>query len=487
MTDTPDDPNAEGTEASAPKVDVQIEHVPIDELVPYANNARTHTEDDIAELAGMIQEYGWTEPIVIRGRQVAAGHARLRAARKLGLTHVPCVPRDDLTDEQFRAYVIADNRIAEKAGWDKAMLVAEFDALEAADFSLPKTGFSLKDADEVRKAQAKESQQTKGNKDEDKIPEIPANAITRDGDVWELGQHRLICGDSLRAVEQLKEALGLDTVHAIATDPPYAIYGSASGISSSISDDKMVRPFFEKVLELGKALLPWFAHAYVFCDWRSWPSICYAAKNVATMEQKNLLIWDKGDYGMGNNYFNCYECIGFFAKLPPEKTMTGSRMHGQRPIFKPNIARFPRPAGEEREHNAAKPVALIRFLLEQSTGPGDKVLEPFAGSGSTLIACEQIERECYALEIEPHWCDVIIWRWMKLTGQEARLQGTGQTFEEVAHERGEGAAYVGRLSKNADKAAAGKKKRSRKKATKKKTSTKGGASSGDSGGGETVH
>lgn len=439
------------TEAAALIPDgYKVEMVSIDTLIPYARNSRTHTEEDVAELAGMIREFGWTEPVILwRDNKVAAGHARLRAARKLGMTEVPCIRRENLSEDQFRAYVIADNRIAEKAGWDKEMLVAEFDSLHKSGFSLPKTGFSLKETADVKKALQKEQRGARGKKGEDDVTEVPANPITRAGDLWELGDHRLYCGDSLRSVAELKQVFAIDTVHAIATDPPYAIYGSATGISSSISDDKMVRPFFEKVLELGKELLPWFAHCYMACDWRSWPAICYAAKNVATMEQKNLLIWDKGDYGMGNNYFNCYECIGFFAKLPPEKTMTGSRQTGQRPIFKPNIQRFPRPSGSDREHNAAKPVALFREILENSTGPGDRVLEPFAGSGTTLIACETIDRVCYAVEIEPQWCDVVVWRWMRLTGGSAVLAGTeGKTFEQVAHERGEGASYVGRLEQS---------------------------------------
>lgn len=449
---------------------MRVELVDIDKLLPYARNSRMHTEDQVAELAARIRDVGWTNPIIVKDNTILAGHLRLRAARKLGMTQVPVIRRDDMTEAEFRASVIFDNRIAEKSTWDNEMLTVEWDELTTdPDFRLEDTGFTIKDERQIRKEVKKARTEKAGDENEDIVIEIPANPITRSGDVWHCGdlKHIVTCGDSLQG-NALKAVLGSDQVHAIACDPPYAIYGSSTGIASNIADDKMVRPFFQRVLELGKSYMPWFAHCYVCCDWRSWPAIWDACKHVATMEPKNLIVWDKGDYGMGNNYFNCYEMVGFFAKLPPEKTMTGSRKTGQRPIFKPNIQRYSRPMGKDREHNAAKPVALFRELIENSTGPGDTVLDPFCGSGTTMIAAHQLDRRCVSCDIEPAWVDVAVWRFIKLMQQPVTHAETGQTYEEVAHERGLGEVIVAKIAKEKET----KKKPRRKKAAKKKTSGK---------------
>lgn len=410
--------------------------IPLEKLVPYPRNARTHSDAQVAELAGAIREFGWTVPILIdKDHGIVAGHARVLAARKLGLDEVPCIQLTDLTPTQIRALILADNRLAEKAGWDFGTLVAEFDDLVAEGFSLELTGFDLDEQKAVRRDAAKAARaETAGQQGEDEWGKVPIDPITRPGDVWHIGRHRLGCIDSLER-DAMKGLVAGDQVHLIVTDPPYAIYGSATGMASDIADDKMVRPFFEKVLGLARTFLPWFGHAYVFCDWRSYPALAESAKRVETIERKNLLVWDKGGSGLGSMYAQTHELVGFFAKLPPQTSM-GHRAAGARVVHKPNVLRHNRPTGVDREHNAAKPVALLREFIENSSGPGDLVLEPFCGSGSTMVAADQLGRACIAADVEPKWCDITVGRMLRLRELEARLGGPkGPTYSEVARER----------------------------------------------------
>lgn len=425
---------------------IEIRYRPVSELIPYARNSRTHTDEQVNQIAASIREFGFTNPVLIRQDDetgaitIIAGHARAIAAKKIGLAEVPTLDLNYLTETEARAYVIADNRLAELAQWDFGMLAVELEDLREHEFDLELTGFNAEEIDEIER-QARTSATPPdgegGQEGEDDFGEVQDNPIARLGDMWRLGDHWLYCGDSMDS-ESFDKLLGETKIHCIATDPPYAIYGSATGVASDISDDKMVRPFFEKVLSIGKDRLEWFGHCYMFCDWRSWPSVWEVTKNVPHMEPKNLLMWDKGGAGLGSNYANTYECIAFMAKLPKQTAM-GNRASGQRPVHKPNVLRHNRVTGTDRLHNAAKPVALMRELLENSTGPGDHVLEPFTGSGSTIIAADQTERVCFAIEIDPGWVDVTLNRFWKLRGIEPELAGEdGETrlLSEVVTERG---------------------------------------------------
>jgi DNA modification methylase len=186
-----------------------------------------------------------------------------------------------------------------------------------------------------------------------------------------------------------------------------------------VSDDKMVRPFFAAALRAAQRVTRHFAHVYVCTDWRSWPSIWDAAKQTA-LEPKNLLVWDKGSSGLGNNYANTYELIGYFTHMPPQKTMSGHRETGQRAVLRPNVIRANRPVGEERLHNAAKPVDLIGEVLTLASDPGDLVADLFGGSGSVMIAAGNTDRRCRTMELDPGLCDVIVERWEKHTGHKAK-------------------------------------------------------------------
>jgi DNA modification methylase len=216
--------------------------------------------------------------------------------------------------------------------------------------------------------------------------------------------------------------LGGEYADLVCTDPPFAIYGSSTGIGADIADDKMVRPFFERVLKQLARVVPDFGHIYVFCDWRSWGAIWDSAKR-AQLSPKNLLVWDKGNGGLGGMYANCHELVGFFAKLPPPKSMKSGKEAGERCVFAPNILRYARASGEERNHNASKPVELVRELIRNSSDKGAVVLDLFNGGGTTLIACEREGRRYRGLDIEPREVDKTIRRWEKLTGGRAERVG----------------------------------------------------------------
>jgi len=399
------------------------------DLRPTPNNPRTHSDEQIARIADSIQRFGWTNPMLLARHpdepdawQILAGHGRMAAAIKLGIEAVPYRDLTHLSEGDRLAYVIADNKLAEDAGWHDDSLALIFEELNAAGVPLETTGFDIEAANEIMKAARKhvgDSDGHGGQDGEDDFGEVADKPICRPGDLWHLGPHRLFIGDSMKPGD-LDTLAADDQVHLIATDPPYAIYGSSTGMASDISDDKMVRPFFERVADIAAKRLPWFGHAYVFCDWRSWAAIWSAVQSTPSLEPKNLLIWDKGGSGLGSNYSMTYEMMGFFHKLPKQKAM-GNRPAGMKLVHKPNILRHQRPHGKDREHNAAKPVALMRELIENSTGPGDVVLDPFCGSGSTLIAADQLDRICFTMEIEPGWADVTLNRFWRLRETEPEL------------------------------------------------------------------
>jgi DNA modification methylase len=347
---------------------------------------------------------------------------------------VPVIDRADMTDAQFRAYVIADNRVAEKAGWDMQVLASEFAGLRDEGFALDFTGFDEKQRIAVEKAADKARRDAEnGQEGEDDPPKVPVHPVSRPGDLWHLGPHRLIVGDSFEKITR-KRLIGSDQVHLIACDPPYAIYGNSAGVASDIADDKMVRPFFERALRLASEHLPWFGHAYFFTDWRSWASIWEAARTVPGLVPKNMLVWDKGGAGLGSNYAMTHELVAFFHKLPKQTAM-GHRQAGIRSVMRPNILRHNRVTGEERQHNAAKPVALMRDLIEASTGPGDLVFDPFCGSGTTLIAADQTNRLCITSEIDPINADIAVHRFKRLRPGDVTLGDGGPTFETVQAQR----------------------------------------------------
>lgn len=401
--------------------------VPIDSLELDPENARAHGDENRATVAASLRDRGQTLPITVRkaNRRIMTGNCTAEEMRALGHTHVAAL-FFDYTEEQAIAWAIVHNRSAELAVWDYQQLAATISEHPDVDWEM--AGFDAAELEGILAAAASEQPETTtvsehereidGDEVEDEVPAEPAgDPITRTGDMWILGDHVLICGDSFDTDVRARLLDGARAQLAL-MDPPFAIYGSSTGIGADIADDKMIRPFFR---DLGQAIVQSvveFAHVYVCCDWRSWASV-WAGMTSAKLSPKNCLVWDKGGAGLGSNYANTYELIGYFARLPPPTAMTSSTKTGQRSVFASNMLRFSRPSGVERHHNAAKPVGMLAQLIENSSDHGDVVLDLFNGSGSVIMAGEKTGRRVRACEIEPSWCDVTVARWEKTTGRRA--------------------------------------------------------------------
>lgn len=424
-------PAAAPAKVRTAKGEFQVVH--LGDLKADPNNLREHNARNIGTIEDALKRHGAARSIVVdESGTILAGNGVAEAAAAAGFEHVLIVPTDGktlvavqrsgLTAEQKTDLAIADNRAAELAtGWKAEPLktaLAKFEDGGARYFypeelealAPPRDGFAPAEHDGPR-----------GDDPADSIPEKPTTATTRDGDLWQLGDHLLLCADSWQE-DQVARLLAGDggAVDLVLTDPPYAIYGSSSGIASSIADDKMVRPFFDALGRLLKRTTRKFAHVYVHTDWRSYATLWEGMKR-AGLSPKNCLVWDKGGAGLGANYANTHEFIAYFANLPEQKAMTSGNERGQRTVNRPNVLRFPRPSGDERHHNAAKPVAMLEELIENSSDDGQTVLDPFGGSGSTLMAAHRKGRRARLIEIEPAMCDVIVARWEKLTGGKAEL------------------------------------------------------------------
>lgn len=406
---------------------------PISRVKPYPQNPRSHSEPEVARLAQFIESVGFLKPIEVdEAGVVLAGHRRLLAAKLLGLAKVPVLRHRHLDEAQKRAYRVADNRLTLEGEWHPGHLKREMKYLRGKGWDLKALAFS---DSEVRKIL--DSLPTTGVQEiEPEDPQAPAHAVTREGDTWELGEHRLMCADALKP-GHLEKLLGKARAAVVFTDPPYAIYGSSTGIAS-VTDDKMVRPFFRDIIGACVQACRPFAHVYVCCDWRSYPSWWEVAKGTGIFP-KNMIVWDKGGSGLGANYANTHELL-FFAWLVPLRRNMSQKLTGGRQVNDSNIWRVNRvPAASKRaggrEHNAQKPVALVRRALENSTEAGDLVLDMFMGSGTTIIAAQESGRRCYGFEIDARYCDVSVLRWQRAAKLKAKLAGDGRTFDQVAAER----------------------------------------------------
>ena len=376
------------------------------ELTPYAGNAKKHDSTQIANVAESIKQFGFVQPIVIdRDDVIVIGHCRALAAKKLGMKEVPCVCVDDLTPEQVNALRIVDNK-SNESEWDFDILHDELADLDLSGFDFD---FGIEDEEEETEIV------------EDEVPEVDEDAepITKLGDIWQVGRHRLVCGDSTdkATVEMLMDGKKADMVF---TDPPYALFGNSTGVAG-ICDDKMTRPFFLAIFQRLRENTKLFGHIYACCDWHSAFSLQAMAKK-AGLTEKNLCIWDKGDGGLGAMYQQCYEMVWFFANSPLATQTIGKKKVGERTVNgKPNIWRYSRENSNDRVHNAQKPLAMVEFAIKNSCDKGENVLDLFGGSGTTLIASEETDRICYTMELDPKYCDVIIKRWETLTGNRAVL------------------------------------------------------------------
>lgn len=384
----------------------------VSELIPYARNARTHSDEQVARIAASIKEFGWTNPILIDGSKgIIAGHGRVLAARKLGLEKVPTIELSGLTEAQKRAYILADNRLALDAGWDEEMLKLEFAELEKEGFELSKTGFG---DEEIREMMADLDREVDGVEDVE-TPEPPKNPKTKRGEVWILGTHRLMCGDST-SVEDVQEVMGGVLADLWLTDPPYnvAYQGKtkdALTIQNDEMDDESFRCFLvsaysaaDSVLKEGAAFYIWHADSEGF-------NLRGACRDVG-WKVRECLIWSKNTFVLGRQDYQWQHEPCLYGWKDGE----AHRWYSDR--SQTTILEFDRP-NRNAEHPTMKPVGLFQYLIGNSTKPGDIVLDSFGGSGTTLIACEQSGRSARILELDPCYCDVIIERWQNLTGQRA--------------------------------------------------------------------
>lgn len=418
----------------------RIEQWPLTRLRPFAGNPRAHGDEQLRLLADSIRAHGFVTPIVVaKSGEIVAGHGRLEAARRIGLPRVPVVVLDHLTDRELRALRVADNRLAELSNWDSVQLVDELHELRELEIDIEQLGFTASDVAELEREiddlvrDDSASGESAELEDPAPLPEpVPTKrAVSRAGDVWLLGRHRLLVGDSqLDGV--IERALGKRRADCVFTDPPYAVYGSSTGVSGAVTDTSIIEPYFRQLLALLQDHTRVFAHVYLCCDWRTAGLIVAAARG-SQLEPRNLLVWDKGGGGLGSLWMNQHELVEVFEHLPKTGMLTGSRKKGARTVHRPNVLRYKRVQARKKWHPAEKPLELVREIVQASTVDGELVLDPCAGSGTTAFACEALTgRSAVLVEREPAWCDVALERWRETIGSDAVREGGGTFSEERA-------------------------------------------------------
>lgn len=384
---------------------MKVKQTPIDQVIPYARNPRKNG-DAIAKVAASLKEFGWQQPIVVDNEMVViAGHTRLAAARTLGMEKVPVVIADGLTPAQVKAYRLADNRVSQEAQWDDELLSVELEELLADGYNLSETGF---DEDELASLLA---QEIEGLTDEDSVPEVPETPKTVEGDIWILGRHRLMCGDStsIDAVEKLMDGKKADMVF---TDPPYNIdYQGVKDKREKIKNDKMSDSDFVDFL---RQSIMGCETMYVCCSWQYAHLFRQAMEEIAR-SPKAMIIWDKINPAQNlDKYFKQHEIIWYYGDFGGQKTLRGDIWQMKRQ--------------KNTVHPTMKPIELIDMAMVDQ--PNKKIIyDGFGGSGSTLISCEKNHRDCRMMELDPKYCDVIIKRWQDFTGQKAIHAETGEKFD----------------------------------------------------------
>ena len=406
----------------------KIEQWPTAKLLPYARNARTHSDEQVAQIAASIAEFGFTNPILAGADGViVAGHGRLAAAHKLGLALVPVVILEHLSPTQRRALVIADNRIAENAGWDEAMLRIELVTLQDDDFDVSLTGF---DADALADLLADEDGNGDGETDDDAVPEITETPISRPGDVWLLGGHRLLCGDSTKA-ECFEQLLQGEQVDMVFTDPPYNVnYANTAkdkmrGTNRAILNDNLGDGFYDFLLAV---LTPTIANCrggiYVAMS-SSELDVLQSAFREAGGKWSTFVIWAKNTFTLGrSDYQRQYEPILYGWPEGATRHWCGDRDQS-------DVWQIKKPHKNDL-HPTMKPVELVERAIRNSSRPGNVVLDPFGGSGTTLIAAEKSGRLARLIELDPKYVDVIVRRWQDWTGKQATRESDGLAFDDQA-------------------------------------------------------
>jgi len=410
-----------------------IEHWPLERLVPYARNPRTHSAAQVAQIADSIVEFGFNNPILVDSRAgIIAGHGRLLAARRLRLAEVPVIVLDHLSETQKRAYVIADNRLTQNAGWDEELLQAELAALRDEEFNVGLLGFD--DSELERLLAAADS--TEGLTDEDTIPELQDRPTVVSGDLWFLGPHRVLCGDATARgdVDRLMDG---DAADLVFTDPPYNVdYEGYTAEHLKIRGDSMSGEQFQHFLletfQSFRSAVKAGGSLYV-CHSSAWQREFQNGIEAAGFEVRCQIIWAKNTFAWGFGRYKFQHEPIFYAHVAGQKDpWYGDK--SQSTLWEEN-----KPAAN-RIHPTAKPVELVERALVNSSKAGDIVVDLFGGSGSTLIGCERKGRKARLMEIDPRYVACTIRRWEEYSGKKATLEGDGRSFDEIARERLEVAA-----------------------------------------------
>jgi DNA modification methylase len=424
---------------------MNIEYMLVRNLRPYPNNARTHSRQQIRQLAKSIKRFGFCNPILTDdSNQIVAGHGRVEAAKLLGMDAVPVVRLSHLSDAEKRAYILADNKLALRAGWDRELLAIELQGLVDLNFEIDLTGFETAEVDFILE-DAREASGLQTGPEDDAPAYVDGAAVSRQGDLWSLGNHRLLCAD---AREQASFDLLLDGQKAqfVFTDPPYnvAIDGNVCGLGHirhrefAMASGEMTEAAFTDFLKTTYERLAantTDGSIHMICmDWRHQSEMLAAGRAIYS-ELKNLCVWNKNNAGMGTFYRSKHELI-YVWKNGPGAHINNFEL-GQHGRHRSNVWDYPgistQRAGRLEElamHPTVKPVALVVDAIKDVSAPGDLVLDPFAGSGTVLIAAERTGRKARAIEIDPGYVDVAVRRWQNYTGKSAVLVATGETFEQ---------------------------------------------------------
>ena len=415
------------------ELDLKIEQWPVERLVPYARNARTHSDGQVAQVAASIAQFGFVNPILVGpDRVIIAGHARLLAARKLEMSEVPVIVLEHLSEAQRRALVIADNRLALNAGWDEEMLTLELGALREEDFSLDILGF---DDEELARLLAAEDA-AEGLTDEDSVPEVAETPVSQAADLWSLGDHKLLVGDATVAAD-VQRLMGPDAADCVFSDPPYNVdYQGYTKERLTIQNDQMSPEQFGRFLHESfrsfRSVVKPGASLYI-CHSSSWQREFQNALEAAGFEVRCQIIWGKNTFAWGFGRYKFQHEPIFYCHVAGQK----DAWYGDK--SQSTLWEEKKPAAN-RLHPTMKPVELVERALVNSSQAGDLILDLFGGSGSTLIGCERRGRKARLMEIDPKYADVIVRRYQEYSGKRAVLDGDGPTFAEIAQARLEAVA-----------------------------------------------
>ena len=384
---------------------MQIKLAEISSIKPYENNPRKLSEQAIQKVAMSLKEYGFRQPIVVdKNMVIVAGHTRYRASKKLGLKQVPISVIDNLSEEQINAYRIADNRTAEESEWDNELLKMEIKELEAKEFKLDLLGFNDEQLNDIL------FEEKQGLTDEDEVPETPEEPISKIGDIWKLGNHRVMCGNSVN-YEDVHKLMNNKIADLVNTDPPYGVNYQSNMRTKSDKFDLIKND--DKILDI-TPIIDKFSKGWVFI-WTTWKVIDKWIDNTKSFGfPTNMVVWHKGGGGIGDlkkTFSTDYEMALVFNR---GAELCGKRIGSVWSLQKDKAIKY--------KHPTQKPVELSVEAIDKTTNPKSIVMDLFLGSGSSLIACEKMDRICYGMELDPKYCDVIIKRWENFTGKKAELE-----------------------------------------------------------------